>query len=465
MATKLTDTRHYTAIADAIRAKLDTSDTYTPAQMGPAIESIPTGGTGGAPEEKDVNFFNFDGRLLYSYDAADFLSLAALPDLPTTPGLTCQGWNWTLADAQAWVQEYGELDIGAIYITDDGKTRLYIELMDRLDVTMELRVNGSVVIDWGDGSDTTTLTGTSLDTFVSASHDYSESGDYLITLEVTDGSIAIGGDTGSVPSRLFDTQHLGCLRQVNLGADCAPYHNFLRKCYRVETVTVPMGNVLQPYSYLYCTAIKFFVFPPAPEGLSHAGGFDYCKSLTGAIFDAKGPSGVTTFQECSALRKANVTNRAVNLNASAFAGCSALKKVIAPYVTGMGTYTFQNCSSLEEVVLGTLTSIANYAFQNCTSLTHLDLGSITTIGMQALRGCSGMTSLTIPATVTSLTTQALADMTSLKLLAVLRTTPPTMSNSNVLQNIPTDCVIDVPDEALSTYKSATNWSTYADRMV
>ena len=37
-------------IADAIRSKNGTSDTYTPAQMGPAIEAIPTGGGGGTED-------------------------------------------------------------------------------------------------------------------------------------------------------------------------------------------------------------------------------------------------------------------------------------------------------------------------------------------------------------------------------------------------------------------------------
>lgn len=44
MATVLTDNAHYTAIANAIRAKNGSSDTYTPSQMAAAIAAIPTGG-------------------------------------------------------------------------------------------------------------------------------------------------------------------------------------------------------------------------------------------------------------------------------------------------------------------------------------------------------------------------------------------------------------------------------------
>ena len=43
MATILTDSSHYTAIADAIRAKNGSSDTYTPSQMAEAITAISGG--------------------------------------------------------------------------------------------------------------------------------------------------------------------------------------------------------------------------------------------------------------------------------------------------------------------------------------------------------------------------------------------------------------------------------------
>lgn len=43
MAIKMTDTQYYSAIAGAIRGKLDVELTFTPAEMADAIESIPEG--------------------------------------------------------------------------------------------------------------------------------------------------------------------------------------------------------------------------------------------------------------------------------------------------------------------------------------------------------------------------------------------------------------------------------------
>lgn len=47
-------------------------------------------------EEKDVTFRDYDGTVLYSYSKTEIASLVELPPLPTSAGLTCQGWNWTL---------------------------------------------------------------------------------------------------------------------------------------------------------------------------------------------------------------------------------------------------------------------------------------------------------------------------------------------------------------------------------
>ena len=48
-------------------------------------------------EEKDVNFYDYDGTVLYAYTAQEALALSALPEAPTHEGLTFQGWNRTLA--------------------------------------------------------------------------------------------------------------------------------------------------------------------------------------------------------------------------------------------------------------------------------------------------------------------------------------------------------------------------------
>lgn len=140
-----------------------------------SVESAPV-----AVEEKDVNFYDYDGTCLYSYTLAEAQALSSLPPLPEHDGLTCQGWNWTLADIQSFAEP---LDVGASYITDDGKTRLYLNIPTELALSVPLYIQqtvaNGVTIDWGDGSPTETIAGTGA---VTTSHTYASTGKYCLTL-------------------------------------------------------------------------------------------------------------------------------------------------------------------------------------------------------------------------------------------------------------------------------------------
>lgn len=125
MSNKLYEESDIQGIANAIRSKNGSSDTYTVSQMAQAITDIPSGG---GSDEKDVFFYDYDGTVLYSYKKSDFLALSSMPANPTHSGLTAQGWNWTLSDAKTYVTTYDKLNIGQMYITDDGDTRIYITL-------------------------------------------------------------------------------------------------------------------------------------------------------------------------------------------------------------------------------------------------------------------------------------------------------------------------------------------------
>lgn len=52
-------------------------------------------------ERNDVNFFDYDGTLLYSYTWEEAKNLTELPPLPTHEGLDVREWNYTLEDIKA----------------------------------------------------------------------------------------------------------------------------------------------------------------------------------------------------------------------------------------------------------------------------------------------------------------------------------------------------------------------------
>ena len=106
MADYLTTDTELTSIANAIRTKGGTSASLVyPTGFVSAINAISTQ----TPEKeiKDVNFFDYDGTLLYSYTEQEFAQLGALPDNPSHDRLTAQGWNWTKAEIDEQLSDVG----------------------------------------------------------------------------------------------------------------------------------------------------------------------------------------------------------------------------------------------------------------------------------------------------------------------------------------------------------------------
>lgn len=129
----------------------------------------------------------------------------------------------------------------------------------------------------------------------------------------------------------------------------------------------------------------------------------------------------------------------------------------------------QLISSSGEVVTGTATiatenKLNQYFNKTITEVTEEDLAGATSIGKYTFDGYSSLTSITIPNSVTSIGNSAFYGCSSLTSVTILPTTPPTLG-SNVFYNIPSLAVITVPKGTLDAYKTATNWSAYASKMV
>ena len=106
--------------------------------------------------------------------------------------------------------------------------------------------------------------------------------------------------------------------------------------------------------------------------------------------------------------------------------------------------------------------VPNEIVQNCYQLVRVKLpNQAHTIGGYAFKNCTKLQELDIPNKMKTLLTQIANGCTSLKKIIVRATTPPTLG-ANAFANNASDRLIYVPDDSLDAYKSATNWSTYAD---
>ena len=115
------------------------------------------------------------------------------------------------------------LTIGASYITDDGKTRLYVRIgnKDRGELSLYITqtIPNGVVIDWGDASPSETIGGTGK---VNTTHIYTSEGNYTVTLSVSQGCVLGFGDgtTNCIlgGSTMTNYANLIKLEKVEIGA-------------------------------------------------------------------------------------------------------------------------------------------------------------------------------------------------------------------------------------------------------
>lgn len=394
-------------IADAIRAKKGTADPINAQDFASEISGIETGSTVAASPYLDVNFVDIDGTILHSFSKEQFLSMDSLPEEPSRYGLVCQGWNHTYEEAHSYVEKYGSLMVGATYMTDDGATRLYIRVFSEGRKNVPLFFNQSVSqgvsIDWGDGSPLEVLEETG---YVNTSHEYERLGDYVIRLVVSEGTMSFGsGDSAN--------SILGATTNSNRA-----YRTMLTKVEIGEGVTN-----LGAYAFEYCFALEMCSIP-------------------------KGVTGVGTY---------------------VFGYCISLKHVTFPKgFTGYSTYTLRDCSGLSTVSLPQgAASFSTGVFYYCTGLSHINIPETAkSLGVYFLQYCSALGSLTVPSSITSFGAFAFAACYSTGIYDFTAyASVPSLGNANVFNNIPADCKIIVREELLDSWKAATNWSTYADRIV
>lgn len=132
-------------------------------------------------------------------------------------------------------------------------------------------------------------------------------------------------------------------------------------------------------------------------------------------------------------------------------------------VEKIGDYAFYNCLQLTTADFPVTKSIGLYAFRGCSQLTTADFPIATSIGNGVLYNCSKLTTADFPA-VTSIEMYAFRGCSKLNALALRSQSLCSLSNSNAILGTPISSgtgYIYVPSSLVDTYKSETNWSTYA----
>lgn len=199
-------------------------------------------------------------------------------------------------------------------------------------------------------------------------------------------------------------------------------------------------------SFKQCTALTtVYNFASASVGQSC---FDTCGNLTTIDLSHTTTFNANSFSNCVKLANINNLSSAVTIGSGVFNHTALAIDINCPNLTGiLGPNAFGYCANIINVTnLGTITSLGDTGmtwgpFNNCTSLQKVILPStLTYIGSVAFKSC-----------------------TSLVYIKCLATTPPTTQN-NPFDGASSTFKIYVPDDSVTAYKAATNWSTYASRI-
>ena len=170
---------------------------------------------------------------------------------------------------------------------------------------------------------------------------------------------------------------------------------------------------------------------------------------------------------------------------SAIRNCTSLTTVNLPELTSTGTYCFSNDTQLNNVTLPKLGTINNNVFEGCTGMTSASFPMATQINNSGLRN-NRFTTIVLPAVtkvdtygisynpnLTAVDFPVLAQLTggsafindsSLTAVIIRTGTMATLSNTNHFNNTPfasngSGGTLYVPSALVSSYQSASNWST------
>lgn len=449
-----------TATADAIRGKTgEASPIAWDAVSGfaAAVAGISTGGgTLPAVQPKEVNFYDYDGTLVHAYTVAEAQALTELPPGPSHDGLVFQGWNWSLESVNTLTRA---MNVGAVYTTDDGTTRIHITLQEgRTSPMLGMGVNGTVTVDWGDDTESDVLEGTNVNTVQwTPTHHYAAPGDYIIRLTVNGSAQFMGANSTNGYAYVLryasggdarNRAYLNSVKKVEIGNGIASLAAFsFMQCGALKFVTIPksVSNIWNSV-FSNCAALKFIIFPESVTNIRSTI-CQYCGSLENVILsDAEIIIGSSGFQNCDSLEQFTITDRATSIGGGVLQGCRSLESFVVPEgIESIDIGMFHTCQDLSSVVIpGSVVSIGVNAFHTCFSLARVIIPPrVASIGASAFSGCSGVAYYDFAACASV----------------------PTLGDANVFTGISDDCEIRVPATLYDEWIAATNWTTYADYIV
>lgn len=425
-------------VADAIREKKGTTNLINPQNFSEEILGI-TSGTVNI-ERKDVNFYDYDGTLLYSYTLEEAQALASLPELPTREGLISQCWNYTL---EGIANNNYKCEVGAIYDVDplkegdcyDGtETQVDTSFINTNYVKLDIDVTNPNLMYQICGINCQENKEIYVHTLFGGTYIDPTQGNIVFHIGAITGRIPneVTGETGPPASTATFgnyNSNFGYGQSGKYTIRLLPHYNTISRGnmlilgnsveYIPNQWTHPtQGNIVFPYNaYTFDNngdinygATGYNIF-----GVDYGGWNYFMKdSYEG---DA---SPIRYMEQSQSLYNANVGSSCVELGRYIFAFCPNLKSIsLHSGITTIPKGLFYNDASLKHITIPEgVTSIGESAFEHSGIETISLPNSLTSIEAYGFLECVNLDNPIIPSNVTNIGNRAFGSLQNLKTITL-----------------------------------------------
>ena len=193
---------------------------------------------------------------------------------------------------------------------------------------------------------------------------------------------------------------------------------------------------------------------------------DYYRQLAAGTLKEVYDDETVTLSACfyrSPVEKATFTKCKNIPSYGGFYLCSKLFSVDFPELTRIGVYSFSGTSKLTNISFPKVTEIVNLAFES-SGVETVDLTACTTLSYAVFSFCAKLKEIKIPI-CGNIGQKCFYNCKSLEKIFLDGVTAVPTLGTDVLTGTPEGLKIIVPDALVDSFKVATNWSAYADKIV
>ena len=327
----------------------------------------------------------------------------------------------------------------------------------------------------------------------------------LPDIKIPDGTETIGGSAFENCSGATKLYLPGTLKSIREFAfkDCSSISSIsipssikrierctFENCSGATSLSLSNVEYVGECAFKGCSSLKSLNIPSTLTHLDNEA-FESCSSLTSILYSGVATEGATSlkqigdacFRFCTSLKYVWIPATTVrpygDWTGSSFAGCTALKTVeIQDGVDRIGNNTFDGCTSLEKInfpgSLGISGNIGIQAFRDCRSLRKIEMDDgVKGIFEEAFIGCYNLNNVILPSSIETINKKAFYHnniATGMYTLKIYASTPPALGDNAISSwfNLTTSGYlpnIKVPSGSVGTYKNASGWSSFGNRII